>query len=124
MKIRAIRGQHAGCWRGVGGVGLIQSHTPYSRITTQINLLLAFEEYCTEGGPAGAAFQAIVTPVFSMLYDTELVSEEAFVAWAEEKQLADASERRFLELAKPFMTWLEEAAEESEESESEESESD
>lgn len=79
---------------------------------TQINLLLAFEEYCVEGDGRGEAFQAVVTQVFSLLYDAEVVSEEAFVAWSEEKQQADEAERRFLELAQPFLTWLDEAAEE------------
>lgn len=73
-----------------------------------------------EGDGRGEAFQAVVTQVFSLLYDAEVVSEEAFVSWSEEKQQADEAERRFLELAQPFLTWLEEAAEESDSDEDEE----
>ena len=54
------------------------------------------------------------------MYELEIISEQALLVWAEEKEHATEHEKRFLELAAPFLEWLEEAEEESE-SEDEES---
>ena len=57
-----------------------------------------------------------------MLYDEDVLSEEALVAWADEKENASEEERVFLSKAAVFMKWLREA--ESEGDEEDESESD
>jgi len=49
---------------------------------------------------------------------------EAILAWAEEKGNAEESDKVFLEKAKPFLSWLEEADSESDEYSEEESDDD
>ena len=56
--------------------------------------------------------------VLEMLYDLDLVSEDAFEAWASEKAQAEEDERIYLGRAQVFLKWLREVQEE-EESESE-----
>ena len=64
------------------------------------------------------------TPSFAKilhtLYDMDVISEESVLAWAEEKADADESEKKFLNLARPFVDWLEEASSEEESSSEEE----
>ena len=55
--------------------------------------------------------------VLDMLYDLDLVGEDAFEAWASEKANAEEDERIYLSRAQGFLRWLREASEE-EESES------
>lgn len=55
--------------------------------------------------------------VLEMLYDLDLVGEDAFEAWASEKAHAEEDERIYLGRAQAFLQWLREASEE-EESES------
>ena len=50
----------------------------------------------------------------------DVISEESVLAWAEEKADADESEKKFLNLARPFVDWLEEASSEEESSSEEE----
>ncbi len=42
------------------------------------------------------------------LYDKEVLSEEAILAWADEKQHADAEDRVYLLKAQKFVEWLRE----------------
>ena len=53
-----------------------------------------------------------------MLYDLDLVGEDAFEAWASEKAHAEEDERIYLGRAHAFLRWLREAEEEEEESDS------
>lgn len=48
----------------------------------------------------------VLVQVFQQLYDAEVVSEEAFIAWADEKEHADASEKVYLQKAAKFIEWL------------------
>lgn len=59
--------------------------------------------------------------MLKILYDLDIVSEEALHQWASEKELAEEQEKVFLRKAQPFLDWLREAEEESEESEDESS---
>ena len=52
-----------------------------------------------------------------MLYDLDLVGEDAFQAWASEKAHAEEDERIYLGRAQAFLRWLREAEEEEEEEE-------
>lgn len=47
-------------------------------------------------------------------YDLDILTEDAAFAWAEEKKHASESEKKFLNLAQPFLDWLENAESESE----------
>jgi translation initiation factor eIF-2B subunit epsilon len=93
----------------------------------QVEVLLTLEEFCGgEGefentGEHGSLFEKIFPQLLKVMYELEIVSEQALLVWAEEKEHATEHEKRFLELAAPFLEWLEEAEEESE---SEEEESD
>ena len=91
----------------------------------QVELLLTFEEYCSddgvfsqENGMGGKCANAFCQ-VLQLLYDCDVISEDAILAWAEEKGNADDSEKLFLEKAQPFLAWLREA--ESDYSDSDES---
>ena len=50
--------------------------------------------------------------VLMMLYDLDLVGEDAFEAWASEKAHAEEDERIYLGRAQAFLQWLREASEE------------
>jgi translation initiation factor eIF-2B subunit epsilon len=94
----------------------------------QVELLLTLEEFCGEEGDfegtgeKGAAFAEIFPQLLKLMYERDIVGEEALLAWAEEKTHADEEEKRFLRLAEPFLEWLQEAEEESSDEESSEEE--
>ena len=95
----------------------------------QVELLLTLEEFCGEEGDfegtgeKGVAFAAIFPQLLKLLYERDIIGEEAILAWAEEKAHADEEEKRFLRLAEPFLEWLQEAEEESSDDDEEEDES-
>ena len=63
--------------------------------------------------------------VLKVLYDDDVLSEEALVAWADEKENATEEERVFMTKAAPFIQWLREAeSEEDDDDDEEDSESD
>ena len=84
----------------------------------QVEMLLTFEEFAAEeavfrgGGGAAFAASAAFAGTLHLLYDADVLSEEAALAWAAEKAGADEADRRFVKLAKPFFDWLENASEE------------
>lgn len=92
----------------------------------QVELLLTLEEFCgeegdfEETGERGADYVGIFPQLLKVLYDLDVVSEEALVAWAKEKEMAEEQEKQFLRLAQPFLDWLQEAEEESDEEDSDE----
>lgn len=92
----------------------------------QVELLLTMEEFCgDEGdfegtGERGSAFGTIFPQLLKALYELDIISEEALMQWAEEKENADESEKVFLKKAQPFLEWLQEAEEESSEDEDDE----
>ena len=55
-----------------------------------------------------------------MLYDKDVVEEDAFLQWAQEKEHADEEDKVFLKKAERFIEWLQKAEEESDEDEDEE----
>lgn len=85
----------------------------------QIEVLLTLEEFCAgEGdfensGEKGESFTPIFPQLLKLMYELDILSENAILSWAEEKEHASDHEKRFLELAAPFIAWLEEAEEES-----------
>ena len=91
-----------------------------------MELLLTLEEYCAEegafegAGEAGPLFSTVFPQLLQQLYELDVVDEDAFAAWADEKAHADASERVYLEKAGPFLEWLRTADDEEEEGSSEE----
>ena len=92
----------------------------------QVELLLTLEEYCADegvfegAGEAGALFGPVFAQVLQQLYDADIVGEDAFSAWAGEKEHADEEDKVWLTKAAPFLTWLAEADEDESGSGSEE----
>ncbi|KAK9827334.1 hypothetical protein WJX81_006406 [Elliptochloris bilobata] len=86
----------------------------------QVELLLTLEEFCSEEGvfegsqEGGRHFATIFEKILEMLYDLDLVGEDAFQAWASEKAHAEEDERVYLGRAQAFLRWLREASEEDE----------
>ena len=62
--------------------------------------------------------------VLQLLYDADVIEEDAFFKWAEEKAHADEEDRLFLTKAADFITWLKEAEEEEEGSEEDDDDDD
>lgn len=92
----------------------------------QVELLLTLEEFCGEEGDyegtgeRGAAFSDIFPQLLHKLYDLDIISEEAVLKWAAEKEHAEEDEKIYLRKAQPFLQWLREADEESDDEESDE----
>lgn len=95
----------------------------------QVEVLLTLEEFCGgEGefentGEHGDLFESIFPQLLKVMYELDIISEHAILVWAEEKEHASEHEKKFLQLAAPFLEWLEEAEEESEEDDSEQDDS-
>jgi translation initiation factor eIF-2B subunit epsilon len=89
----------------------------------QVEMLLTFEEFAAEEdvfkGSGGAAFAT--TGAFAgtlhVLYDADVLTEEAALAWKEEKAGADEADKRFAKLAQPFFDWLANASTEEDDEE-------
>lgn len=71
----------------------------------------------------GVRFLGAAAQTLKLLYDADVLSEEAVVAWGQAKgaaaKLDPDLDVRFLEKAKPFITWLEEDSESEEGSDEE-----
>ncbi|BDA43794.1 Translation initiation factor eIF-2B subunit epsilon [Coccomyxa sp. Obi] len=94
----------------------------------QVDLLLTLEEFCGEEGvfegtgEQGSLFSAVFAKVLQLLYDTDVIEEDAFFKWADEKANAEAEDRVFLAKAAEFIKWLREAEEEEESDDEDEDE--
>ena len=88
---------------------------------------MTFEEYCSDDGvfhaEKGSLCAEAFCQVLQLLYDGDVMSEEAILSWAEEKESAEEDDKIFLRKARPFLSWLEEADSDSDSYESEEEES-
>ena len=103
----------------------------------QVELLLTFEEYCLSDGVFhvdqgerfghGPAFVPVFAQMLNALYQSDILSEEAILTWADEKEHADEEEKFLLKKAQAFIDWLREAEEDEsseEDDDGEEEESD
>lgn len=96
----------------------------------QVEVLLTLEEFCGgegdfEGtGECGAFFASIFPQLLKVLYELDIIGENAILSWAEEKEFANENEKHFLHLAQPFLDWLQEEEESSEEEGDDDSEED
>jgi len=75
-----------------------------------VEILLTLEEVCEESN--GIRFRQLFPHIIKNLYDLDVVDEDAFLQWAEEKSNADAEDRKYLDAAAKFIQWLQEADEE------------
>lgn len=83
----------------------------------EVEVLLKFEEICLE---SGKEFAPIFSKGLEVLYEKEILTEEAILSWASEKQEADESDKVFLKQSEVFIQWLQEASEEDDDEEEEE----
>ncbi|XP_052190003.1 uncharacterized protein LOC127799817 isoform X2 [Diospyros lotus] len=78
----------------------------------EIEVILKFEEMSLE---SAKEFSSIFLPILHLLYDKDILQEEAILNWASEKEGADESDKVFLKQTEKFIQWLKEAPEEEEE---------
>ncbi len=94
----------------------------FNSLSLSLSLCVLLCRYCSDEGvfhaEKGSLCANAFCQVMQLLYDSDVVSEEAILAWAEEKGSAEEDDKVFLEKAQPFLAWLEEA--DSDEYESEE----
>ncbi|KAH1031966.1 hypothetical protein J1N35_044140 [Gossypium stocksii] len=83
-------------------------------IDEEIEVILKFEEMCLE---SAKEFAALFPQILHLLYDKEILQEDAILRWADEKEGADESDKVFLKRSEKFIQWLREAEEEEEEDE-------
>lgn len=87
----------------------------------QVEILLTLEDFCSgdgefeSTGEKGSAFASIFPQILKLMYELDILTEEAIDSWAREKEFASEQEKKYLKLAKPFLEWLSEAEEESSE---------
>ncbi|XP_016675712.2 translation initiation factor eIF-2B subunit epsilon isoform X2 [Gossypium hirsutum] len=81
-------------------------------IDEEIEVILKFEEMCLE---SAKEFAALFPQILHLLYDKEILQEDAILRWADEKEGADESDKVFLKRSEKFIQWLREAEEEEEE---------
>ncbi|XP_077241071.1 uncharacterized protein LOC143881706 [Tasmannia lanceolata] len=79
-------------------------------IDEEIEVIMKFEEMCLESATE-------LSPLFSLilreLYDKDIITENAILSWASEKEEAEESDKIFVKQAEQFIKWLKEAPEES-----------
>lgn len=91
---------------------LLRNYT--KTVDEEMEILLKFEEMCQE---TTKEFSPLFAKILPFLYDTEVVSEDAILRWAEEKEHADESDKIFVKQSEAFIQWLKEAEEEDDEEE-------
>ncbi|KAM3254553.1 hypothetical protein ACQJBY_048199 [Aegilops geniculata] len=94
---------------------LLRNYT--KTVDEEMEILLKFEEMCQE---ITKEFSPLFSKILPYLYDKEIVSEDAILRWAEEKENADEPDKVFVKQSDVFIQWLKEAEEEDEDDEEEE----
>jgi hypothetical protein len=106
--------------------GLLE--TLLKKRTDQVKTIEKIEALALSASPfvnrtGGVRFLGAAAQTLKLLYDADVLSEEAVVAWGQAKgaaaKLDPDLDVRFLEKAKPFITWLEEDSESEEGSDEE-----
>ena len=91
----------------------------------QVECLLTLEEFCGEEGAfkecQGKHIASSFAKILHLLYDSDVLTESAVLAWADEKEGAEEKDLHFLKRAAPFVKWLREAESESEDDDDDES---
>ncbi|KAM3223803.1 hypothetical protein ACQJBY_057275 [Aegilops geniculata] len=85
----------------------------------QMEILLKFEEMCQD---ITKEFSPLFSKILPYLYDKDVVSEDAILRWAEEKENADESDKVFVKQSDAFIQWLKEAEEEEDDEDDDEEE--
>ncbi|XP_030466992.1 uncharacterized protein LOC115685973 isoform X1 [Syzygium oleosum] len=82
----------------------------------EIEVILKFEEICLE---SASELSPLFTQILHLLYDKDIITEEAIEDWESEKKDADEADRVFVKQAEIFLQWLREASEEDDEEDDE-----
>ncbi|PWA43769.1 Armadillo-type fold [Artemisia annua] len=83
---------------------------PYLQgIDDEIEVIMKFEEICME---SGKEYAPLFVRILQLLYDSDIIQEEAVLNWAKEKEDADESDKVFVKQSEKFIQWLNEASEE------------
>ncbi|GJM99533.1 hypothetical protein PR202_ga16641 [Eleusine coracana subsp. coracana] len=69
-------------------------------VDEEMEILLKFEEMCQE---TTKEFTPLFSKILPFLYDKEIVSEDAILRWAEEKEHADESDKVFVKQSEAFI---------------------
>lgn len=75
----------------------------------EIEILLKFEDICMD---SCKHYTSLFEQILYFLYDKVIITEQAVLKWASEKEKADESDKCFVKKAKSFIQWLKEAPEE------------
>ncbi|KAJ0014641.1 hypothetical protein Pint_20620 [Pistacia integerrima] len=86
---------------------LLKSYLP--DIDEEIEVILKFEEICLE---SAKEFSPLFARILHLLYDKDILEEDAILRWAAEKEGADESDKIFVKQSEKFIQWLREASEE------------
>lgn len=78
-------------------------------IDEEIEVILKFEEMCLE---SAKEYSPLFEKILLLLYDEDILQEEAILKWEAEKEGADESDRIFVKQSAKFLQWLHEASEE------------
>lgn len=65
--------------------------------------------HCQCGDISVMFFACNALQVLKLLYDMEVLEEDAIIMWADEKQMATEDDRKYLKKAATFVSWLREA---------------
>lgn len=86
---------------------LLKSYLP--EIDEEIEVILKFEEMCLE---SAKEFSPLFARILHILYDKDILEEDAILRWADEKEGADESDKVFVRQSEKLIQWLREASEE------------
>ncbi|XP_050225237.1 uncharacterized protein LOC126674774 [Mercurialis annua] len=78
-------------------------------IDSQIEMILRFEEMCME---SAKEFAPVFVQILNVLYEKDIVDEDAILSWADEKKDAEESDKFFVMQSEKFIQWLLNASEE------------
>ncbi len=103
--------------KSVSGFQALMAKYCSKTISAQVDCLVALAEFCA----SNAAVEAIAAKVMQVLYDKDLLVEEAILKWygEEEDEAVEAASpgfsKKFRDRVKPFVDWLEEDEDDSDE---------
>ncbi|KAI3965036.1 hypothetical protein MKX01_013967 [Papaver californicum] len=88
---------------------LLQNYVKSTETDEQIEIIMTFEEMCSE---FAKDFAPLFDKILHILYEKDLLTEDAILLWASEREGADASDKLFVNQSQSLIEWLKEAEEE------------
>ncbi|CAH9100799.1 unnamed protein product [Cuscuta epithymum] len=78
-------------------------------IDEEIEVIIKLEEFCSE---SIKEYSHVFVEILHVLYDQDIIPEEAILKWASEREEADESDKFYVKQAEKLIQWLREASEE------------